>query len=85
MRSVAPEQAVLTKLRPTKRDPLIDDKHKITTGTGRNTGKPGTAFFTEDKHQHLQPEAYLVDRAGPAFSSGKWHQSENPSYVEGVE
>ena len=66
-------------------DSLIDDKHKISTGTGRCTGKSGTAFFTEDQHQHFQPEADLVDRAGTAFSSGKWHQSENASYVEDIE
>jgi hypothetical protein len=81
MRSVAPEQAVLTKQRPTKRNSLIDDKHKITTGRGRYTGKPGAAFFTENEHQHFQPKADLVDCAGTAFSFGKWHQSENASYV----
>jgi hypothetical protein len=64
---------------------LIDDKHKISTGTRRYTGEPGTAFFTEDEHQHFQPQADLVDRAGTAFSSGKWHQSKNASYVEGIE
>ena len=52
---------------------------------GSRSDSLGMAFFTEDEHQQFQPEADSADLTIAAFSAGKWRQSENLSFVEGIE